>query len=80
MKYECRHEKCDICGGGREHERPKTFGKLVACESCVEGAVRFAYEAACTWACGEIDTTKPCRHCREKAKAESSNLRQAVQP
>lgn len=66
MNYKCQHRGCDICGTSEKSERLKQFGALSACDSCVQRAVKFAYDAACTWACGEIDLAKPCRHCRVK--------------
>lgn len=57
----CIHTQCQLClrrmcNGLRS---VKSVGGLSVCDSCVDRAVRFAYEAACRWggaydyACGK---------------------------
>lgn len=66
---ECKHKKCDIClkpaciptcGPLREFAigYGETKRTLRACDPCIKRAVRFAYDAVCTfggsgeWVCG----------------------------
>jgi hypothetical protein len=59
----CSHAMCDLCGT-RECSNPeariRTFGNLKACASCVRSAVKFSYEACCSWGGTVIDVSRPC--------------------
>ncbi len=61
MTNRCTHDRCDICAGRTcDGTYPDRFGEYLACEMCVGIAIKFAYDAACTFGGTIIDTSKPC--------------------
>ena len=67
MLYNCGHAGCDICGG-RRCERPSiTLQKFergsqafLICQGCLIAAIKFAYDAACTFGGTIINVDAAC--------------------
>ena len=63
----CHHKMCDLCGvrecsNGAVTILPYACGcaTIYACDLCLIGAVRFAYDACCRWGGTVIDVNQPC--------------------